>query len=327
MATTPPMAVMPPLAAAADARSWLDVQGLESLKAASSANPHDPKTVRAVAQQFESLFIGMMLKSMREAKLGDGMFDSDQSRFYQDLFDQQLSVVLAQGRGLGIADLLVRSLNPEAAAQALPATYEKSLRRQIGAARLPAAVGAAALASGTVPASAPAAGPLAATPEEFVQLVWPSASAAGAELGVDPRALIAQAALESDWGRQVPAAEGGSSHNLFGIKADASWSGRSVLKDTVEYAGGIATRRREPFRAYDSVAHSFEDYVEFIKSRPRYVAAVQQGADPQRFGTALQEAGYATDPAYAHKLSAILGSTTLQAAISAFKDGTEPPIF
>ena len=339
MTNTIPIATMPAGDAAAEARSVLDMQGLDSLKAASAQTPNDPKTLRAVAQQFESLFIGMMLKSMRDAKLGDGLFDSDQSRFYQDMFDQQLSVSLSQGRGLGIADLLVRSLSPQGVPMALPpGAYGKITRR----ATAPGAAAAAAVptaASGSAAGRPEAAtatatggvaatdGAVAATPEEFVALVMPSATAAGGALGVDPLALVAQAALESNWGRQVPAAEGGSSYNLLGIKADPTWSGRRVLKDTVEYTGGVAERRREPFRAYESLAHGFEDYVALLKGHDRYSAALGQGANPEQFAAALQAAGYATDPAYSTKIAAVLHSSQFRNAVAALKEPDPVPIF
>ncbi|MBS0396375.1 MAG: glucosaminidase domain-containing protein, partial [Proteobacteria bacterium] len=150
---------------------------------------------------------------------------------------------------------------------------------------------------------------------------------AGSALGVDPLALVAQAALESNWGRQVPATEGGSSYNLFGIKADAGWDGRRVFKDTLEYSGGVAERRREPFRAYDSVAHSFEDYVTFLKGHDRYAAALAQGSDPGRYATALQAAGYATDPAYSAKIGAVMRSDIFRNAVASLKDRVEEPIF
>ena len=316
---------LPATDAAAEARSALDTAGLEALKAASATAPNDPKTLRAVAQQFESLFIGMMLKSMREAKLGDGLFDSDQSRFYQDLFDQQLSVTLAQGRGLGIAELLVRSLAPPEAAPAPAGAYGRPLRR--GAVR--AAIDAAAAPAGDA-AEAPSGGgggALAASPEEFVALVMPSATAAGAALGVDPRALVAQAALETNWGRQVPAGEAGSSYNMFGIKADPGWAGPRVVRETVEYARGVAGRRREPFRAYASLEHGFADYVALLQGHGRYAEALAHGADPERFATALQHAGYATDPAYSAKIAAVLRSSQFRSAVAALKEPDDPPIF
>jgi peptidoglycan hydrolase FlgJ len=331
MTSTLPIGTLPAAAAAAEARSALDLQGLDGLKAASAQTPNDPRTLRAVAQQFESLFIGMMLKSMREAKLGDGLFDSDQSRFYQDMFDQQLSVSLTQGRGLGIAELLIRSLSPPDVPAALPpGAYGRATRRPAAAATpsaVPGAGGGSSEARSAADAAPAGDGALAASPEEFVALVMPSATAAGSALGVDPLALVAQAALESNWGRQVPGAEGGSSYNLFGIKADPAWAGRRVLKDTVEYAGGVAERRREPFRAYDSLAHGFRDYVALLTSHGRYAGALQHGADPERFAAALQTAGYATDPAYSTKITAVLRSSQFRSAVASLKDPAEPPIF
>ena len=344
MNTQLPIATMPATDAAAEARSVLDLAGLDALKTASAEAPTDPKTLRAVAQQFESLFIGMMLKSMRDAKLGDGLFDSDQSRFYQDLFDQQLSQSLSQGRGLGIADLLVRSLAPHALATTLPeGAYGKLTRRaptpsvaaaiaaaSSGATEPPppeAAAAASATTGGAAPGGAMPEGALAASPEEFVALVMPSATAAGSALGVDPLALVAQAALESNWGRQVPEAEDGPSYNLFGIKADAGWTGRRVIKETLEYSGGLPERRREPFRAYQSIAHGFEDYVSFLKGHERYQAALGQGSDPERYAAALQTAGYATDPAYSAKIAAVLRSSQFRGAVAALKEPDEPPIF
>ncbi len=337
MTATLPITPILPSAADAGAQNWLDVQGLAPLKSAAAASPHDPATLRAVAQQFESLLINMMMKSMREAKLGDGLFDNDQTRLYQDLFDQQLSLTLSQGRGLGIADLLVRSLTPHGAAagRALGA-YQKPLRRA------PAGVAASmsealregnAIAAPADAAGAPAgnatsnSGAIAANPDEFVALVMPDAEAAGAELGVDPLALVAQAALESNWGRQLPTADGGSSNNIFGIKADAAWAGKRTVKDTVEYTSGVAERRREPFRAYESVAHGFEDYVALLKGSRRFAGALQQGADGEAFAIALHRAGYATDPDYSTKITAVLRSTTLRDAVAALKKPEEPPIF
>jgi flagellar protein FlgJ len=326
MTATLPIAPISPLPSAtvdAGAQNWLDVQGLEPLKAQAGTAPHDPATLRAVAQQFEALMINMMMKSMREAKLGDGLFDSDQTRLYQDLFDEQLSMSMSQGKGLGIADLLVRSLTPHgAAAGAALGTYHKAPKR-------PAMAGVSSLLdvardAGTAAAST---GAVASSPEEFVALVMPEAEAAAAKLGVDPLALVAQAALESNWGRQIPTADGSSSNNLFGIKADPAWTGRRTIKDTVEYAGGVAERRREPFRAYESVAHGFDDYVALLKGSSRFSAALQQGTNGEGFAQALHRAGYATDPDYSTKMTAILRSSVLRNAVASLKKPDEPPIF
>ncbi len=328
-----------PLLPAADlpegqGRNWLDVQGLASLKAEAGANA--ASALHKVAEQFESLFLGMMLKSMRDAKLSEGAFDSDATKFYQDLYDEQLSVALSHGKGLGIAAMLEKSLAPHAPT-ARPGTTPGPFAPGPGRAPVSRSAAAiAAVAAGlraadgevTAPAAAPAeeapASPgasrtLAATPEAFVEMVMPHAVAAGASLGVSPLVLVAQAALETRWGQHVPGADEGSSYNLFGIKADPAWTGRRVAKDTLEYQDGIAVRRREPFRAYESLEHGFADFVNFLKSHARYAGALASGADPGRYTDALQKAGYATDPSYAAKINAILGSDTLRRAISALK--------
>jgi flagellar protein FlgJ len=346
MSAVQPLGTLPAAATAAEAKSALDFSGLDALRTASQQTPNDPKTLRAVAQQFESLFIGMMLKSMRDAKLGDGLFDSHETRFYQDMFDQQLAQTLSQGRGLGLADLLVKSLTPPVP-PAPGQGYGKLSRRggaavpvagalaDVAAAGSSAAVEAGAepgpaAAPDETPAAAPggaADGAIASTPEEFVNRVLPSATAAARALGVSRDALIAQAALETNWGRQVPAGAAGSSYNLFGIKAGDRWDGRRVFKDTLEYTGGVPERRREPFRAYDSIAHGFQDYVAFVSGHDRYAEALRQGSDPVRYVSALQGAGYATDPAYSAKIAAVLRSDTFRSAVAGLKDGASEPIF
>jgi peptidoglycan hydrolase FlgJ len=333
------------LAAPVDARSVLDIQGLDSLRAAADAKR--PEAIAQVAREFESLFLGMMLKSMRDAKLGDSYFDSHESEMYQDLYDQQLAQVLSQGKGLGIAAMITKALNPHDSAAAPAAAPGANANLAAPAARAmppPAAAETAAttaVASAGAPASpetspaiasdgagASAAGSaLAASVKEFVALVLPEAETAAEALGVSPLVLLAQAALESNWGRQVPAAEGVSSFNVFGIKAGARWTGRRVAKETVEYEGGVATFKREPFRAYDSLAHGFRDYVDLIQGHPRYAQALATGKDPARYASALQEAGYATDPAYAHKLNAVLSSDQLRDAVAALKRAAIAPIY
>jgi peptidoglycan hydrolase FlgJ len=331
--------------AAGEGRNWLDVQGLAALRA--DAARQAPSALGKVAEQFESLFLGMMLKSMREAKLGEGVFDSDSSKFYQDLYDQQLSLALSHGKGLGIARMLEQSLAPRAPAPAHPSDgrglpglpgLPRSTTAQPAATGGQAVLAAAAAASagesapvapaGDAGSSATVAGPavLASSPEEFVGLVLPHAVEAGAALGVSPLALVAQAALETRWGQHVPSAGEGSSFNVFGIKADAGWTGRRVAKETIEYQDGVAVRRREPFRAYESLEHGFQDLVGFLKNHARYAAALAGGADPGHYAQALQRAGYATDPGYATKINAILGSDTLRRALAALKNVRAVPI-
>jgi flagellar protein FlgJ len=160
--------------------------------------------------------------------------------------------------------------------------------------------------------------PKPGTPEAFVAEVWPHAKAAAAELGVDPRMLVAQAALETGWGRSVMRGpDGKPSHNLFGIKATGGWQGDAVHQQTTEFRQGVLQRERASFRAYGSVGESFADYVRLIGENPRYRDAVAAGTDGHRFADALARAGYATDPQYADKLKAIAGGPTLRRALAA----------
>ncbi|MBV8806847.1 MAG: rod-binding protein, partial [Sinobacteraceae bacterium] len=204
-----------------EAPAYTDLAGLSKLKRA--AGTHDPAAIRAVAQQFESMFTRMMLKSMREASGKDPIFGSDQEQMYQDMADDQLSVQMAKGKGLGLADMLVRQLQKmgvkgaDAAGSSTGAAGAKA-----GA---PAGAKAAAAYSATQRASAVSGASAISSASEsdktnFVQCLWPQAEQAGQLLGVDPRHLIAQAALESNWGRNVPRDSAGrSSNNLFGMKA------------------------------------------------------------------------------------------------------------
>jgi flagellar protein FlgJ len=265
-----------------------DFKQFAALRRGAAAN--DPETLRAAAKQFESLFTKMMLESMRSASMGDPMFGSDQGDMYQDMADDQLAVQLSQGRGLGLADMLIRQLS--GGANATTATH---------------------------------ASPDTATPEqreEFISSLMPHAEAAARELGVDPRNLIAQAALETGWGRSKP----GDSHNLFGIKAGGSWNGASVQANTEEFAAGTASRVDANFRAYGSSRESVEDYVRLIRDNPRYAGALNTGSDVQSFANALQRGGYATDPDYARKLVAVSAEVGQLLAANSFKSGSAEPI-
>ncbi|HYL70557.1 MAG TPA: glucosaminidase domain-containing protein [Candidatus Dormibacteraeota bacterium] len=269
-----------------DVSTYADFSGLDALKR--SAHQNDPAALHAVAKQFESLFARMMIKSMREAVGKDPIFGSDQEKMYQEMFDDQLSLEMSRGRGLGLADMLVRQLQRAAHSAAAPAAA--------GAAT------AAPLTRSQAPASAD-------EQSRFVDQVLPAAQAAAQQLGVDPKGLIAQAALESNWGKSVPHdADGRISHNLFGIKAAGTWEGPAVTAPTTEVESGTAVPTRASFRAYDDSAQSFQDYVSFLRGNPRYAAALNTGANVQAFAAALQQGGYATDPNYARKVSSLAQS-------------------
>jgi len=160
------------------------------------------------------------------------------------------------------------------------------------------------------------------TPEGFVAKIWHHAQNAAKELGVDPRALVAQAALETGWGRRgIARNNGGDSNNLFGIKA-TGWSGDSVTTGTHEYVNGVRTSETASFRAYDSAEQSFADYVRMLKTSPRYQQALKAGTNIRGFAQGLQRAGYATDPAYAAKIAAIAGGPTIDRAVEAISNAT-----
>lgn len=315
---------------------YTDFNGLAKLRADARADTSE--SLRAVAAQFEALFVQMMLKSMRAATPEDGMLHSDQGDMYRDMFDQQLAINLAQSKGIGLADMLVNQLGGNAAqatSQAPGAQNDFAQRLFLGEpqpvnTRVAPQMLAQRFAHGMArPLSAPLV-PLFPeptqlpapipweSPQGFVQSLWPHAEQAARSLGVQPQVLLAQAALETGWGQSVINFKNGrSSHNLFGIKADAQWQGQRVVVSTLEYVDGIAVKRNDAFRAYDSYADSFHDYVDFLRTNPRYSEALRQGHDPARFAQALQGAGYATDPAYASKIRAILHSPALHDVVAA----------
>lgn len=140
------------------------------------------------------------------------------------------------------------------------------------------------------------------TRQEFVDTMMPMAEAAAKRLGVDPKYLVAQAALETGWGKHmVKQADGSNSNNLFGIKSHG-WDGGSAAAVTQEFVNGKAVKETEKFRTYDSFADSFHDYVNFLQSNDRYDKALSTSGNSERFMQGLQQAGYATDPQYARKV-------------------------
>jgi flagellar protein FlgJ len=263
------------------------------------ARADDPAALREVARQFESIFTKMMLDSMRAASFGDPMFGSEQGDMYQGIMDDQLAVEMSQGRGIGLADMLIHQLSHGAVA------------------------GSGGLTSPGLEKSLPVSDQ---AKQSFIDKMLPQASAAGRELGVDPRAIIAQAALETGWGTSEPADANGTSHNLFGIKAGAHWQGASVASGTTEYASGVAGDEVARFRGYASEKDSVNDYVSLLRDNPRYAPALNTGGDVRAFATALQKGGYATDPNYANKLVAIHEVIERQAIAASLKADHTAPI-
>jgi flagellar protein FlgJ len=297
------------LAARAPA-SALDFQGLAALRA--SARADRAGAAEQVARQFEGLMVQMMLRGMRSATLGQSYFGRS-GQVYRDLHDQQLATRLTERRGIGLSDLLLSQLRRSGGSEgpASAGTTAVSLgppRRGLHPSltfgtRASAGTSTGAVSTTPRAVSDDSARPPFATRADFVRALRPHAERAGAALGVAPGILIAQAALETGWGRSLPRrSDGESGLNLFGIKADRRWAGELVTVPTLEYEGGVAVRREAAFRAYGSLAESFEDYVRFVSRNPRYARALEQAADPRAYIRELHAAGYATDPAYADKV-------------------------
>ncbi len=391
--------------------SYMDLKDLQSIR---KEGLHDKDAALAkIAKQFESIMLHSMLKSMRESNAAfseDSMFDSSEMQFHQEMFDQQLSLRLSQGRGLGIAESFLRQMKqqyshpnsngihtnepmplektftlPESAASGLPnseipmsalladdsidATSTDPFARDflvaqrslamspiqqvnLSTASLSTASSSTLLNSTSLTASpfisAPSSKPLAMrygdvteksetpvspvlveesgtgtkqaiaiTPEDFIEKVKPYAEQAAQKLGIDSRVLIAQAALETGWGRHVIHRDSGeSSFNLFNIKASEEWKQDKVVVSTLEFDGTVAKQEQAQFRVYQNMADSFEDYTQFIGEKPRYANAIAQGDNPYRYLQELQHAGYATDPEYAKKVWNVYRSDLVQGATS-----------
>ena len=296
----------------AQAPAYHDIAGLSKLKRAAGAN--DPQAIRAVAEQFEAMFTRMVLKSMRDAIGPDPVFGSNQEQMYQGMADDQLSVQLAKGKGLGLADMLVRQLQKLGVKGASQATGADTTGTTPAAGATTAAGAKAAAAyRATQQATQPtaAAATTDVTKANFVQDLWPRAEDAGTLLGVDPRHLIAQAALETNWGQSLPQdASGRSSNNLFGMKTSAHWAGAAVTNETQEFENGAAANTTAQFKAYATPTQSFQDYVALLSNNPRYAAALNTGSDVHAFAAGLQRGGYATDPEYANKIAAVANTVS-----------------
>jgi flagellar protein FlgJ len=278
------------------AKFALDVQGVNQLRL--DARQSSPEALKAAAQQFEAVFMNMLMKSMREATPQDGMFDSEQTRLYTSMLDQQLSQTLSS-RGIGLADVMVRQLSA-----ALGATPAVAPATDPGA---PPLVPAGPVAVPAVPAGAARGGDAPAHVTAFVDRMLPHAQAASAATGIPARFMLGQAALETGWGKaEIRGNDGQNSHNLFGIKAGANWKGRTVDIVTTEYVDGRPQKQVETFRAYDSYADSFRDYANLLRGNARYQGVIAEGRDAAGFAHGLQQAGYATDPGYARKLMGVI---------------------
>jgi flagellar protein FlgJ len=287
-----------------------DVKGMDGLR--QSAKAKDPAALKEAATQFEAMFINMMMKSMREATPQDGIMDSQQSKMYTSMLDQQTSQNLAK-RGTGLADMLIRQLSSSNQALAAdgaeaPSPRSSSMTQALAAFRQQQGAltdGAGSAAGKTLSDKANAT--QAPHVRAFQEKLGVHAEEASRATGIPAKFMLGQAALETGWGkREIISRDGSSSHNLFGIKATADWKGKVTEAVTTEYVNGKAQRKVEKFRAYDSYADSFKDYAQLITNNKRYEKVLASAGDASTFAQGLQKAGYATDPNYAAKLTKII---------------------
>lgn len=317
------------------AQVYTDFNGLNALKA--QARTDKESALREVARQFESLFLSEMLKSMRKAGdvFAEGNYlKSNQSELYRDMFDSQMSLTMAGGKGSGLAEALVRQLSKQipgmndeggrlAGHKASLADYDRSLPALN--AELPERVREVTSVAQKAPSavtSTPSDLPHQfESPEHFVAELLPVAERIARDSGIDPKLMVAQAALETGWGRHMIRGEQGEpSFNLFGIKADSRWQGDAVSITTTEYREGLPMKEQANFRAYSDYESSFRDYVSFLESNPRYRDVLSVADQPEVFAEKLQEAGYATDPNYGNKIRQIMNRDSLM-TLSMGSDG------
>jgi flagellar protein FlgJ len=294
----------------------LDTNSLGDLK--TSAKAGSPDALKGAATQFESMFINMMMKSMRDATPQDGAMDSQETKTFTTMLDQQMSQKLAK-RGIGLADVLVRQLTQQQSGAALAKDMQSgalnigseqgaasSGRLKMDADSMPTDGAAAASGiTGSARSSTSAGKP--AHVQAFQNKLADAAEEAEKVTGVPAKFMMGQAALETGWGKRVIRnSDGSSSNNLFGIKAGPGWKGKVATAVTTEYVNGKPHARVEKFRSYASHADAFKDYAKMLSNNPRYEKVLAHGGDASTFAHGLQRAGYATDPQYAAKLSRII---------------------
>lgn len=343
---------------------YTDLAGLNDISSLGRENT--PEGLKKVAQQFESMFMNIMLKAMRDSTktFSEGNYmQSNELDFHQQNFDNQMSLHLSEGAGIGLADVLYEQMmgqfgleqEPKPATRTefpTPERQRSDLTPPLPMNLAPSVTNSAHLKAPTLPEFEPAANaaaqnalPIEAlrvalaarakssithsaipqtttpesgpkSPEDFVKTLFPVAEKVAERIGIDPRVLLAQSALETGWGkRMITRPDGSNSHNLFGIKADSRWSGESASVMTTEFDKGVVRKEYASFRAYDSYEESFNDYVDFLESNPRYQEALDNSHDAEAFARHLQQAGYATDPVYARKISRVMNSDTMSLAL------------
>lgn len=248
--------------------AW-DAQSLNELKTQAGKDP--AANIRPVARQVEGMFVQMMLKSMRETLPKDGMFSSDSTRLYTSMYDQQIAQQMTAGKGLGLADMIVKQteaaqgIQPKDEPQQVPMKFDlqtvTSYQNQALTQMVRKAIPKATVSSDE---------PLSGDSKDFLAQLSLPARLASEQSGVPHHLILAQAALESGWGqRQIRKENGEPSFNIFGVKANASWKGPTTEITTTEYENGAAVKIKAKFRVYSSYLEALSDYVGLLSRNPR----------------------------------------------------------
>jgi len=279
--------------------AW-DAQSLNELKTSTRQDPQ--ANLKPVARQVEGMFVQMMLKSMREVLPKDGLFSSDSTRLYTSMYDQQIAQQMTAGKGLGLADMMVKQMTaaqgPTDETPQVPmkfdletvTSYQNQALTQMVRKAMPKAPDGTDV-------------DLPGDSKEFLAQLSLPARLASQQSGIPHHLILAQAALESGWGqRQIRRENGDPSFNLFGVKASGNWKGPVTEITTTEFENGDAKKVKAKFRVYSSYLEALSDYVGLLTRNPRY-AAVTTASTAEQGAQALQSAGYATDPNYARKLT------------------------
>jgi flagellar protein FlgJ len=307
-------------------RSVHDLGSLDTLRAAAKSG--DQGALEEAAKQFEAIFVQMLLKSMRKAQDSmadkDSPFNSEQVKFYRDMHDQQLATDLSTNGSIGLADVIVQQMslnNGVMPASAVRNDANLSMLNQNAKLRAAfldkqmndlAPSNKGAIKSDQLNVQAPTKKAAFDSPKEFITSLYPQAQAAAERLGISAKALIAQAAVETGWGKfMIHQGDGNNAHNLFGIKADKRWDGKKTSIDTLEFDNNLPKKQTAAFRTYNNFAESLHDYVDFVSANPRYQQALEKTAAPEEYFNELQRAGYATDPNYADKIMSVYNSSTM----------------
>ncbi len=321
---------------------FTDLNGVEKIKYEEDKDV----AIKKVAQQFEALFVQMMLKGMRKtnAVFEEGNFlNSSESQYFRDLHDQQLSLSLSHGNGIGIAEVLYRQLSGNETSTALPTDQEYTIAElrkidtpistvnensfhSLESIKVNKKVTTSReVEEGHASTQAAERIAIADSPSEFVKMIESSAQKAANKLGVDKNLLMAQAALETGWGKYILADKSGqSSNNLFNIKASRDWNGEKISVKSLEFINNTFKPLQSSFRSYANISQSFDDYTNFILNNQRYEKAVKSAADPENFIESIHKAGYATDPDYSKKVLEIFKRISNLTQISDTSDKRGP---